>query len=143
MRVRLVVNPERCTGCNSCVLACSFAHTKEYAFETARVRTARDAEHAEARPLVCIQCAEAPCLAACPTGALARSAETGAIAVDSDLCTGCGVCRTACPYDGIHWDAASKRPLICDLCGGEPECALVCQFPKAITIQVVEQEDPA
>jgi len=141
--VRLVVNPERCTGCNSCVLACSFAHAKEYAFEKARVRTSRDAEYADARPRVCVQCAEAPCLAACPTGALSRTAETGAIAVDSDLCTGCGLCRAACPYDGIHWDATSKRPLICDLCGGEPECVQVCRFSKAITTRVVGEEDPA
>jgi Fe-S-cluster-containing dehydrogenase component len=32
---------------------------------------------------------------------------------------------TACNYDAIKLDASS-RPLICDLCGGEPECVKRC-----------------
>ncbi len=141
MAVRLVVSAERCTGCNSCVLACSFTHTNEFMHEKSRIQTVRDAEHADVHPRVCVQCREAPCLAACPTLALSRKPKTGAIALDPDLCTGCKLCEAACPYNGIHWDVVSKRPLICDLCGGAPECVLVCQFPKALTAVEREEED--
>ncbi len=52
---------------------------------------------------------------------------TGAIAVDAEKCTGCGMCIDACPGRIPHIHPQSGKILICDLCNGDPACAKVCQ----------------
>jgi carbon-monoxide dehydrogenase iron sulfur subunit len=140
MTMRLEVHPERCTGCNSCMLACSFQHAKRFSREAARIRPERDLDHAESHPRVCVQCDAAPCIDACPVSALSRHPRTGAILLDDDLCTGCQNCVSACPYVGIYWDASRSIPLICDLCGGAPQCVSFCQFPQALTLVATGEE---
>ncbi|MBC7093608.1 4Fe-4S dicluster domain-containing protein [Candidatus Bipolaricaulota bacterium] len=129
---KLKVNAERCTGCESCVLSCSFAHWDSFSLTLSRVLVDRQTEHARFIPRVCIQCEERLCVQACPVGALSVNLETGAIAVAKDLCMGCRMCERACPYKGIHFVREMMTPLVCDLCGGDPECVQVCQKPKAL-----------
>ncbi len=67
---------------------------------------------------------EAPCVKACPKGAIYEIAE-GILAIDHELCDGCGKCVEACPYGAIEMvhGAAAK----CDLClklYEEPQCVL-------------------
>jgi Fe-S-cluster-containing hydrogenase component 2 len=132
MTRKLEVSPERCTGCQSCMLACSFVKEGAHALSRARIRIERDEAAADFRPRVCIQCAERSCVAACPVGALAVHAATGAVLVDSAACVGCGACVSACPVGGVGFDDDAQRPLFCDLCGGSPECVATCRFPQAI-----------
>ena len=49
---------------------------------------------------VCKHCTHAACLDVCPTGALFRT-EFGTVAVQEDICNGCGYCIPACPYGVI------------------------------------------
>jgi len=74
----------------------------------------------------CLQCAEAACAAVCPTKALVRNEKTRAVELAASLCIGCGLCEAACPFGHIQFDGAAKRPLKCDLCGGEPACVKFC-----------------
>jgi carbon-monoxide dehydrogenase iron sulfur subunit len=128
----LEIRAEECTGCDSCVLACSFGKTGRFEKRLARIRTTREAERAAVRPNVCIQCSDAPCLDSCPESALSRSIDTGAVLLDPERCTGCRACVGACPHSGVHWHPDLNRPLICDLCDGEPECVKFCRFPEAL-----------
>jgi Fe-S-cluster-containing dehydrogenase component len=128
----IVVQVERCTGCDSCVLACSFAHDEAFAVVDTRICIDRDEEHALFRPRVCVQCAGHPCLAACPVGALSLDPKTGAIAVSVSQCIGCRQCETACPVGGIRFGAGNPVPIICDLCRGEPACVRACGKPAAL-----------
>lgn len=137
---RLTIDPARCSGCNSCVLTCSFVHEHLYDYSKSRIRVHKDAERAESTPKVCIQCEEAPCVSACPEGALSISPSTGAIQIDGDLCTGCRLCVTACPYEGVGFDEERKLPLICDLCGADPACVAFCQFTQAIRFEAPGKE---
>ena len=130
---RLHVNQDRCTGCESCVLTCSFEHGERFGLHLARIRVSRNEELADFRPKVCIQCEGRFCVAACPVGALSVDEKTGAIRVSEDLCTGCRQCEPACPFGGVHFSEGIQTPFICDLCGGDPECVKVCQLPQAIT----------
>jgi Fe-S-cluster-containing hydrogenase component 2 len=79
-------------------------------------------------PVVCRQCLKPLCADACPMGALSRDAETGAMAVDPDLCIGCGMCLVACPLGGISIDTEAGHAVKCDLCGGDPLCVKFCGF---------------
>jgi Fe-S-cluster-containing dehydrogenase component len=132
MRKRLVVDSTQCTGCNSCMLSCSFEHEGLFNLAKARIWVDRDAERADYTPRVCVQCDDAPCINSCPVNALSRDQTTGAIAVTRGACDGCGVCAASCPFDGIGFDDADGMPLICDLCGGDPACVKFCEFPLAI-----------
>jgi carbon-monoxide dehydrogenase iron sulfur subunit len=72
---RLVIRPERCRGCRSCQLACSFARTGEYNPSRSCVELDRDL-HTEGtapmiRPLCCDLCNGRPaCADACTYGAI-------------------------------------------------------------------------
>ncbi len=46
---------------------------------------------------VCKHCHNAPCLEACPTGALFKT-EFDTVVVQQDICNGCGYCIPACPF---------------------------------------------
>ena len=137
----LIIDPIRCTGCNSCALTCSFVSEGFFDLSKSRIRVQKNAERAEATPKVCIQCEEAPCISACPVQALSRDRATGAIHVDDTLCTGCRACIAACPYDGVGFDEDSQLPLICNLCDGDPECVKHCQFAQAIRYATEETEE--
>jgi Fe-S-cluster-containing hydrogenase component 2 len=59
--------------------------------------------------------------------------------LDEDLCTGCGDCVVACPFDAIWLDPISGLAFKCDLCSGAVRCVEVCPS-KALTIRGLEKE---
>ncbi len=128
----LHIEPGNCTGCKQCELACSYA--KEGMFNPSRSRIRVFEFHAEARfvPYTCTQCADAWCMNACPTGAIAVNPDTGAKEVSEGACVGCKVCTISCPFGTINYNRASGKVVKCDLCGGDPACAKACPT-KAIT----------
>jgi formate dehydrogenase iron-sulfur subunit len=93
---------------------------------------------------VCKHCANAPCLEACPTGAIIRT-EFDTVYVQQDICNGCGYCVVACPFGVIaRDDGGSYTANKCTLCYDRlkddmtPACAKVC--PTA-SIQFGEVEE--
>ena len=120
----LTIDHEKCTSCRLCELVCSERHGGSYRPSLSRVRVAIYAEKAVYLPMTCVQCEAAPCVEACPTEALVRDADTNAVLVVEEECTGCAECESACPFGAIHfWD---EKAHICDLCGGDPECVRFC-----------------
>jgi len=138
---RLKIEVDQCTGCESCVLTCAFEHDGVFSLNRSRIQIRRDEEHADFEPRVCIQCDERWCIEACPVDALAVNEETGAMRLVAERCIGCKACESACPYGGVQFPEGSKIPLICDLCGGDPQCIQVCRLPQALTF--VEREENA
>jgi len=81
---------------------------------------------------VCKHCANAPCLEACPTGAIIRT-EFDTVYVQQDICNGCGYCVVACPFGVIERDEQVDHTAHkCTLCYDrlkddlEPACAKAC-----------------
>lgn len=128
---RIIVDPEKCTGCNSCMLACSFAHDGYFSLARSRIQIDRNEERAIYNPRVCTQCPRPYCIEVCPVSALSTDETTGAIRWDGARCIHCHLCEAACPYGGIHFDKGDEL-LVCDLCGGNPACVQACHFPGAI-----------
>jgi anaerobic dimethyl sulfoxide reductase subunit B (iron-sulfur subunit) len=78
----------------------------------------------------CFHCAQAPCIVACPIGAIARG-EDGWVRIDAGLCDGCEACLDACPFAAIvMWPEGVAAK--CDGCadevarGWEPTCVRAC-----------------
>jgi Fe-S-cluster-containing hydrogenase component 2 len=76
--------------------------------------------------MTCQQCETALCLEVCPTAALSRNPETGAVIVDETACVGCKMCVHACPFGCIHFEGRRRVAAKCDLCSGNPKCVQNC-----------------
>ena len=128
----LSIQPEKCTGCLQCEMACSYEN--EGVFNPARSRIKVFAFHHEGRfvPYTCTQCDEAWCMKACPVEAIVLNPVTGSKDVLENVCVGCKVCTIACPFGTVNYNSATGKVIKCDLCGGDPQCAAACPT-EAIT----------
>ena len=124
----IAVDHEHCTGCKTCELLCSLYHYGECNPQKSAVRVIRRERGGLVfcLPLVCQHCEPAPCIEACPTGALSREEEPGTLVLDKDECTACELCVEACPVGSISLDTDDNNIINCDLCGGEPQCVPAC-----------------
>ncbi len=135
----MVINLDRCVGCDDCVRACASAHNNNprfirhgYTYENAMVVNA------------CMHCTDPVCLIGCPTGAIHREENTGTVIINDNTCIGCATCANSCPYNNIRMiDIRDKygdfvldrdgqtisRATKCDLCYDQltgPACAQAC-----------------
>jgi len=78
-------------------------------------------------PMVCLQCEDPLCKAACPTNAIVEN-EKGTLYVEENDCIGCMNCVAACIYGGIEMDPLAKKAAKCDLCCGDPACVKACDY---------------
>ena len=135
MAKALVVNPEKCIGCKSCVLACSFAKEQEYSLDGARLGVVWIRPLGLYVTVVCQQCEEPLCQEVCPQGAI-HTREDGVKVVDQDRCIGCRACLAACPFGAPLFHSATGKMVKCDLCDGNPACVEVCP-EQAITFEEI------
>src|SRR3989344_5362052 len=61
----------------------------------------------------CLECKTHDCFFVCPEKAIYETAKN-VFAIDNTLCTKCGDCVKACPYDAI--EIVDDSPRKCDLC---------------------------
>ena len=125
MSKQLMIHPEKCTGCRTCELFCSFGHTKQFNPKLSSVTVMAYDEAAVAIPVMCMQCEEPACVKVCPVGAISRD-EKGVIVHDYGKCIVCKFCMNACPLGNIGFSPITRKVFKCDLCGGEPKCAAFC-----------------
>lgn len=129
VRYILTVDPDRCDGCRLCEMICSLKKTGDLISPTkARVRVMKRETMGVDIPVVCRQCEDPPCRDLCPTNAITRHHETGAIVIDDKRCIGCRECMLACPFGAISFDTDRGVCVTCDLCEGDPACAKMCQW---------------
>ena len=133
--LKLKAHPAKCTGCMLCVTACVASHDSgAYGNHLARLRIDPGVKAGQHKVMFCTLCKK--CLDVCPTEALRWHPENGAVELLVDKCTACDKCVEICPTEVIvHSDAGIQiatgetldwYPVVCDLCGGEPECAIIC-----------------
>jgi anaerobic carbon-monoxide dehydrogenase iron sulfur subunit len=136
----LSIDPTRCTGCRVCEIVCSLEHTGECNPNRARIKVMKNDEEGLDLPVVCMHCADPPCVEVCPTGAMTRDNSSGAVSILDEVCLGCKLCMLVCPLGAVTVDSGSPqgRVMKCDLCGGNPKCVIFCE-PKAINFVPVEE----
>jgi Fe-S-cluster-containing hydrogenase component 2 len=126
MQKILHINPDKCTGCLQCEMACSFENYGTFATAKSRIKVFDFHETGKKVPYTCTQCDEAWCLHACPVEAITKDKVTGAMVVNETTCVGCKVCTIACPFGTINYVQETGKVQKCDLCGGDPACASAC-----------------
>ncbi len=135
MRYGFLIDQTSCIGCHACTVACKAEHDVPLGVFRTWVKYVEKGEFPNSRRhfLVerCNHCANAPCVAICPTGALFTRPD-GIVDFDKDRCIGCKSCMQACPYDAIYIDPAEHTAAKCNFCahridqGLQPACVLVC-----------------
>jgi len=123
---RILVRKDVCSGCRACEVACVAWHEGRFGTVTARLRVTKVEPLGLDQPHVCRLCGRAPCVAACPEGALYKDEVTGAVLLRPDDCTACAACVDACPFGVVALHPETGLALICDLCGGDPACVKRC-----------------
>lgn len=97
----MVVDLNRCVGCQTCTIACKHHNDTPPGVQWRRVLDVEQGEYPNVERLFlvtgCQHCAEPPCVPVCPTGATRQRAD-GLVTMDYDTCIGCGYCAVACPY---------------------------------------------
>jgi Fe-S-cluster-containing hydrogenase component 2 len=123
------IDPNKCTGCHLCEMACSYKHHKTFSAELSNIRVESNEDKAFHVAAKCMQCEEAYGIKACVSGALYKDHITGAIQIDRNKCIGCKACVMACPFGAVSLIKAKGKLSIsiCDLCSGDPECVKVCR----------------
>lgn len=131
----IFVKTERCTGCATCTIACAVAHSesKTLAGAMQEAVTPRSRVYVEYAgpgakvPVLCRHCEDAPCVNACISGAITRTA-ANTVVTDGDKCIGCWTCVMVCPYGVIGRDRALGKAFRCDRCPDldTPACVSAC-----------------
>ena len=129
------VDTRRCFGCHACEVSCkaendvplgNYIRQTFYKDVGAYPKVAR-----VFMPMSCQHCEDAPCIKACPCGAL-HKATGGTVAIDYNTCCGHGTCVEVCPYGALYLDPVAKQAVKCHNCyhraeaGMEPACVPTC-----------------
>jgi Fe-S-cluster-containing dehydrogenase component/formate-dependent nitrite reductase membrane component NrfD len=130
-----VIDQTRCIGCHACTTACKSENQVPLSVTRTFVKSVDTGHFPQARRAFqvtrCNQCADAPCVAACPTSAMYVRSD-GIVDFDKGSCIGCKACLAACPYDAIFINPADHCAEKCNFCahrlevGLEPACVVVC-----------------
>lgn len=139
----MVIDISRCMGCQTCTVSCKlnnqvpgsahWCHVISLDGENIYQATGKFPHVKMAfRPILCMHCENAPCITACPSGAMHKDESTGIVSVDQGVCIGCGYCSFNCPYDAPEMDDENHYMSKCNFCadrvedGLEPNCVLCC-----------------
>ena len=118
-RMGMAIDTRTCVGCTACVVACKTENDVAEGFArdwiTSELVGRFPSLEMEIRSERCNHCEDAPCVAACPTGA-SYYGPGGTIQVDADKCTGCKACIAACPYGARFVDPRTDTVDKCTFC---------------------------
>ncbi len=129
------IDTRRCFGCHACEVSCKAENDVplgNYIRQTIYKDVGEYPKVARVfMPMACQHCEDAPCIKACPCGALHKEGG-GTVAIDYDVCCGHSTCVDVCPYGAIYMDPVAKQAVKCHNCyhrvenDMEPACVPTC-----------------
>jgi Fe-S-cluster-containing dehydrogenase component len=144
MGAKLIIDLAKCTTQGESNVQCSYKHHPENKGIDSLLEMIRFA-------LICRRCESAPCIEACPQGALekvpSKNNDAGILKRANMLCTGCGTCAIACPFGTIYTDLIPYPSSVCDVCKGrlkpgeKPSCVNTCKDGSIDYKEVVVEGD--
>jgi Fe-S-cluster-containing dehydrogenase component/formate-dependent nitrite reductase membrane component NrfD len=145
-QIGMILDQSRCIGCHACTTACKSENDVPVSVSRTYVKSVDSGVFPEAHRSFqvtrCNMCADAPCVAACPTSAMFQRRD-GIVDFDKRACIGCKACMAACPYDAIFINPEDHSAEKCNFCahrlevGLEPACVVVCPV-EAIFVGAID-----
>ncbi|MBL6705326.1 MAG: 4Fe-4S dicluster domain-containing protein [Planctomycetaceae bacterium] len=130
-----LVDTRRCFGCHACEVSCKSENDVPLGRFIRQTIYKDVGEYPKVArvflPMACQHCEDAPCIKACPCGALLKEVG-GTVAVNYNVCSGHGTCAEVCPYGAIYLDPVAKQAVKCHNCyhrlehDMEPACVPTC-----------------
>ena len=120
-RRTLVIDLDRCSGCDSCTVACKFENNIDLGVFWNRVlAVGPTGEYPDIEmywlPMQCQQCENSPCVGVCPTGASYRDPDNNVVLINKEICIGCEYCMYACPFGVRQFNEEEGVVEKCSLC---------------------------
>lgn len=151
-RSLLAIDQDRCVRCGHCAWTCAETHAGVARLVrrgdkiVTELAVVNDGAKSLLLPSSCQHCHNPACMIDCPTGAIGRDPE-GDVFIREALCTGCGACAKACPWDNIRMAPRSEGAgsvdvaVKCDLCKelAQPACVSAC--PTEAILRLDPQRD--
>jgi anaerobic dimethyl sulfoxide reductase subunit B (iron-sulfur subunit) len=135
MSLGFFYNMDVCIGCKLCRIACKDKNGLEVGNDFRKVKTYSVGEYPDARvfhiSMSCNHCESPACVLNCPTGAMFQQGD-GAVLHDDDVCIGCQICISSCPYSAPTFIEEKSIVRKCDSCisirenGGKTTCVSAC-----------------
>ena len=151
MRYYILFHPEKCCACGACAVACMDQNDVDVLHGEKGYRAVYEYEDAGGAmgectylSISCRHCADAPCVAGCPTGCLSKEPSTGMTVAERSRCIGCHSCAMACPFGIPRFSAGDGKVLKCDgcfvrlTCGLQPACVRACAFGALTCVDEAE-----
>ncbi len=144
----LMVDHEKCTGCRLCELVCAVKHDGASNPMRSRIRVMKWEQEGLYIPMSCQQCQDAPCMNGCPVNAISQNETLNRIEVDYDICIGCRICVSVCPFGAMNFNSIDRKVIKCDLCDGDPQCVRFCDvkavdYVHASDVSIVKKKEAA
>lgn len=134
--MNFIFDINKCVGCQACVVACSIENGTSPLHNFRQVYNANEVKLPGIPvfnlSLACNHCGEAACVKNCPSTALSRDEETGAVWVNHDKCIGCQYCVWSCPFDVPKFNHSLRMVEKCNWClpkvrnNENPNCVNLC-----------------
>jgi formate dehydrogenase iron-sulfur subunit len=141
--VGVLIDLTRCSGCQSCALACKASNELPLPEQAPTQLNSGALSYVDTRSGVnggdvfvkrqCMHCVHPACVSACTVGALRKTVQ-GPVVYDADKCIGCRYCQYACPF-GVptyQWDNVLGLIRKCEMCFDRvagrqlPACVAAC-----------------
>jgi Fe-S-cluster-containing dehydrogenase component len=125
------IDPNRCIGCQACVLACTECDTHKGA-SMIHLEYVERSDSVQTVPVVCMHCDAPTCAEVCPADAIKRTGDGVVQSARKPRCIACNNCVLACPFGVPKMMTDIELMMKCDMCydrtsaGKRPMCATVC-----------------
>ncbi len=134
MQKCFVLDLNKCTGCESCNIACKNENNLPANINWRQVTVFNENRIPDipvvSYSIACNHCIDAPCMVNCPALAYQKDNETGVVNIDKDKCMGCNYCQWVCPYDAPTYNESLGIMQKCTMCSHRkdynPACVAVC-----------------
>lgn len=127
-RVGFIFNSDDCIGCRACEIACK---NENQIPDTISWRKVNNIGSEMSLSVSCNHCDSPECFRVCPERAFTKR-EDGIVLIDDNLCTGCQLCVSACPYQAPQFNPETQKVSKCQMCyprqdaGLPPACVEAC-----------------